>query len=160
MSLSENQPEEVVLSWEQIHQDCDALAEKLAGRTWRGIIAVTRGGLAPVALLSRALDNKMIETLCMASYDHQDRDKLTVLKTVENIGDGAGWLVVDDLADTGATFAAVREMLPRAHIACPYVKPAGAPQVDTYLRAYEEQVWLNFPWEMRAGFTQDRFETY
>ncbi|MCB9988253.1 MAG: xanthine phosphoribosyltransferase [Rhodospirillales bacterium] len=156
----EIQPEEVVLEWAEIHKDCDALAAKLNDREWHGIIAITRGGLAPVSLMARALDNKMIETLCMASYDHQDQEKLEVLKAVEHIGDGEGWLVVDDLSDTGKTFEEVRKMLPAAHYACLYVKPMGQPHADTYIRAYEQHVWINFPWELKAGFSADHFEPY
>lgn len=156
----EIQPEEIVLDWETVHKDCDALAAKLMAREWKGIIAVTRGGLAPVALLSRALDNKMIETLCLSSYDHQDQAKLEVLKDVEHIGDGEGWLVVDDLADTGKTFDVVKEMLPDAHIACLYVKPQGKTHVNTYIRDYGQHVWINFPWELQAGFTDEHYEAY
>ncbi len=154
------QPEELVLDWETTHKDCDILAEKLAGREWKGIIAVTRGGLAPAALISRALDNKMIETLCMASYDHQDQEKLEVLKAVEHIGEGEDWLVIDDLADTGNTFKEVRKMLPAAHFACLYVKPMGAPTADTYVRTYDQHIWVNFPWELKAGFTAEHYEEY
>jgi xanthine phosphoribosyltransferase len=62
-------------------------------------------------------------------------------------GDGTGCLVVDDLADTGNTIRAVREMLPKAHVATVYAKPEGAPMVDTMAVAVEQSVWLVFPWD-------------
>ena len=154
------QPEEIVLGWDTVHKDCDALAEKLAGRTWDGIIAVARGGLVPAALIARALDNKLIETLCVASYDHQDQKKLEILKTVDHIGSGKNWLVIDDLTDTGATFEAIRKMLPDAHCAALYVKPQGAPHVNTFIRDYHQHVWINFPWELQAGFSAGHYEEY
>ncbi len=40
---------------------------------------------------------------------------------------GGGWLIVDDLVDTGVTARAVRAMLPEAHFATVYAKPAGRP---------------------------------
>ena len=39
---------------------------------------------------------------------------------------GAGVLIIDDLVDTGATARVVREILPKAHFATVYAKPAGA----------------------------------
>ena len=54
-----------------------------------------------------------------------------VLKAIE--GDGDGWLVVDDLVDTGNTATIIRNMLPKAHFATLYSKPAGKPLVDTFI---------------------------
>ena len=44
-----------------------------------------------------------------------------------------GLLVVDDLADTGATVKLVRAVLPKAHVATVYAKPLGRPFVDSYI---------------------------
>jgi xanthine phosphoribosyltransferase len=38
-------------------------------------------------------------------------------------------------------------MLPAAHYATLYVKPAGRPFVDTYLREVAQDVWIDFPWD-------------
>jgi xanthine phosphoribosyltransferase len=39
------------------------------------------------------------------------------------VGDGGGWLVVDDLVDTGRTAKVLRKLMPKAHFAAIYVKP-------------------------------------
>ena len=59
------------------------------------------------------------------------RARCTILKPIA--GDGAGYLIIDDLVDTGDTARAVREMLPKAHFATVYAKPAGRP-TGRYLR--------------------------
>ena len=48
---------------------------------------------------------------------------MKVLKGVA--GDGDGYLLIDDLVDTGRTAQAVRRLLPKAYFATLYAKPAG-----------------------------------
>ena len=59
-----------------------------------------------------------------------------------------GWLIIDDLVDTGDTARAVRKMLPKAHFATVYAKPAGRPLVDTYITEVSQDTWIFFPWDM------------
>lgn len=135
------------LSWEDIHVDARALAAQLKARgTFLGIIAVARGGLVPAAILARELGLRHVDTVCIASYGDGVREQsMAVIKRVE--GSGAGWLVVDDLVDTGATARMVRAMLPAAHYATLYAKPAGRPLVDSFVSAFDQDVWLVFPWD-------------
>ncbi|MGQ7114941.1 phosphoribosyltransferase family protein, partial [Escherichia sp. TWPC-MK] len=65
---------------------------------WKGIIAVSRGGLVPGALLARELGIRHVDTVCISSYDHDNQRELKVLKRAE--GDGEGFIVIDDLVDT------------------------------------------------------------
>lgn len=120
----------VVTDMLQIH------ARKLATRLlpveqWKGIIAVSRGGLVPGALLARELGIRHVDTVCISSYDHDNQRELTVLKRAE--GDGEGFIVIDDLVDTGGTAVAIREMYPKAHFVTIFAKPAGRPLVDDYV---------------------------
>ena len=42
------------VSWDQLHRDCKALAWRLLERgPWRGVVAITRGGLIPAAVVAR-----------------------------------------------------------------------------------------------------------
>ena len=136
-------------SWHETHRAAIDLAARLGGvGRFRGIVAISRGGLVPAAIVARALGIRMIETLCIASYDGAAKGPLEVLKPApEEVGDGAGWLLVDDVADSGSTAEAARRMLPGAHYATLYVKPAGRPFVDTFIREVEQDVWIDFPWD-------------
>ena len=61
--------------------------------------------------------------------------------------DGDGWLIIDDLVDTGKTAKAVRELLPKAHFATVYAKPAGRPLVDSFITEVSQDTWILFPWD-------------
>jgi adenine/guanine phosphoribosyltransferase-like PRPP-binding protein len=108
---------------------------------------VTRGGLVPAAIVARELDIRLIDTICVTSYGDADRapGSMRVLKRIS--GDGSGLLIVDDLVDTGETARVVREMLPKAHFATVYAKPAGRPLVDTFVTEVSQDTWIVFPWE-------------
>ncbi len=141
------------VSWDQLHRDAKALAWRLTEEgPWRGVVAVTRGGLVPAAIVARELDLRLVDTVCIFSYEHQDQGRPQVLKSVG--GDGEGTLIVDDLVDTGRTAAVVREMLPKAHFATVYAKPAGRPLVDTFITEVSQDTWIYFPWDMELQFVQ------
>jgi xanthine phosphoribosyltransferase len=143
----------LALSWEELQRDAKALARRLLDfGPWKGIVAVTRGGLAPAAIVARALDIRLIETVCVIGYDPDDYNprqasEITVLKAPAQVGDGDGWLVVDDLVDTGRTVAVLRQLMPRAHFAAIYTKPLGRPMVDTHVTEVSQDTWIYFPWE-------------
>lgn len=134
------------LSWEDVHRDTRILAGMLAELPpFQGIVAVTRGGLVPAAILSRELDIHLVETVCVSTYDDRDIRDPQVIKALA--GDGAGWLVVDDLVDTGATLQVLRTMLPQAHFATVYAKPLGQPLVDSFATVFAQSTWIAFPWD-------------
>jgi len=80
----------------------------------------------------------------------QEQGNVNVLKGVS--GDGTGYLLIDDLVDTGRTAQAVRQLLPRAHFACLYAKPAGRPIVDTFVKEFKQTKWIHFPWDIEYKF--------
>jgi xanthine phosphoribosyltransferase len=134
------------VSWEELHRHARALAWRLLDLgPFTGIIAITRGGLVPAAIVARELDIRLVDTVCIASYDDRRQGELRVLKGLP--GDGAGWLIIDDLVDSGATARAVRGMLPKAHFATIYAKPAGRALVDTFVTEVSQDTWILFPWE-------------
>jgi xanthine phosphoribosyltransferase len=146
------------VSWDQFHRDARALAWRLASAgPFNAIVAITRGGLVPAAIVARELEVRVIETVCVASYhDYKTQGGLEVLKAiapeVAKLNEGAKILIVDDLVDTGATAKIVREMLPRAHFATVYAKPLGRPMVDTFITEVSQDTWIYFPWDMGLAF--------
>jgi xanthine phosphoribosyltransferase len=154
------QPEKAFpVSWDQFHRDARALVWRLAAAgPFQAIVCVTRGGLVPAAIIARELEIRLIETVCVASYQHVTQGELKVLKDVaKNIvtiggGRGKGVLIVDDLVDTGKTARVVRELLPEAHFATVYAKPMGRPMVDTYITEVSQDTWIYFPWDTGLAF--------
>jgi xanthine phosphoribosyltransferase len=149
---------EIVISWAELHRDTRYLCEVLHRKgPWKGIIAITRGGLVPAALVARELDIRLVDTICVTSYDASEVGKaatvqgdVKVLKGVT--GDGDGYLLIDDLVDTGRTAQAVRRLLPKAHFATIYAKPSGAPIVDTFVKEFKQEKWIHFPWDIEYKF--------
>ena len=147
------------VSWDQFHRDCRALTWRLNEvGPFHAIIAITRGGLVPAAIVARELGIRIIDTVCIASYDHTSQGDLQVLKGVSadvaklGGGTGKGLLIVDDLVDTGATGRMVRQMLPDAHFATVYAKPMGRPLVDTFITEVSQDTWILFPWDTEPQF--------
>ena len=147
------------VSWDQFHRDARALAWRLNGAgPFDAIVTVTRGGLVPAAIVARELDVRVIETICIASYDHTRQGELKVLKGVAaevvraSDGGGKGVLIVDDLVDTGKTARVVRDLLPNAHFATVYAKPMGRPLVDTFVTEVSQDTWIFFPWDTGLAF--------
>jgi xanthine phosphoribosyltransferase len=160
--------DDIVISWAELHRDTRYLSSVLHELgAWKGIIAITRGGMVPAALIARELDIRLIDTVCITSYGtgevsgaEQAQGSLKILKSVS--GDGDGFLLVDDLVDTGKTAQAVRAMLPKAHFATLYAKPAGRPIVDTFVKEFKQNKWIYFPWDIDYQFStpiKDRSKT-
>jgi xanthine phosphoribosyltransferase len=146
------------VGWEELHRHSKALAWRLLELgPWRGIVAVTRGGLVPAAIVARELDVRVIETICVTSYDYTRQGDLRILKGVADDilrmnGTGRGVLIVDDLVDTGKTAKVVRDLLPNAHFATVYAKPMGRPLVDTFVTEVSQDTWIFFPWDTGLAF--------
>ena len=150
--------DEIIISWVELHRDSRYLSQVLHQKgPWKGIIAVTRGGLVPAALVARELGIHLVDTICVTSYDAgapggaaQLQGRVEVLKGVN--GDGAGYLLIDDLVDTGRTAQVVRQLLPQAHFAALYAKPAGRQFVDTFVKEFKQGKWIHFPWDIEYKF--------
>ena len=89
-------PKKFYVSWDNLQREARRLARRqLPVSQWKGIIAVSRGGLVPAALMARELGIRNVETLCISSYDHDSQRELVVVKAATTAGDGEGWLVVE-----------------------------------------------------------------
>lgn len=159
--MENNRPyrDEVIISWTELQRDARFIANQLISlKKWKGIIAITKGGLIPAALIARELNIKLIDTVCVASYhsettggvDHH-QEGIEVFKMVE--GDGEGFLLVDDLVDTGKTAEFIRKKLPKAYFCTLYAKPLGKHLVDTYVKEFRQSQWIFFPWDIEYQFS-------
>lgn len=149
------------VSWDQLHRDARALSWRLDGKgpiegSWKAIVAITRGGLVPAAIVARELNIRVIDTISVKGYNHQTQHPPVVIKAPQNdlMGDGEGILVVDDLVDSGRTLELVRHLYPKAHFATVYAKPRGRVQVDTFITEVSQDTWIFFPWDMALQYVQ------
>ena len=81
---------------------------------FQGIVAISRGGLIPAAIIARELDLRLVESVCVVTYQDEQRGEPVVTKPPAAAGDGAGFLIVDDLVDSGTTARVVRALLPKS----------------------------------------------
>ncbi|MGB3279786.1 MAG: xanthine phosphoribosyltransferase [Pseudorhodobacter sp.] len=149
------------ISWDQIHRDARALAWRLDGKgpndgAWKAVVGITRGGLVPAMIVARELDIRVVDTISVKSYNHQQQSEARVIKApqAEVMGDGTGILIVDDLVDTGKTLEIVRALYPKAHFATVYAKPLGRPMVETFITEVSQDTWIFFPWDMALQYVQ------
>ena len=126
---------------------------------FKGIIAIARGGLIPAALVARELEIRLLDTICASSYEAASDDgqgaqimrtEVKILKGVEH--DGEGYLLIDDLVDTGATARMIRKLLPKAFFATLYAKPMGREVVDLCVKEFRQDKWVYFPWDIDYTF--------
>src|SRR5262249_2395634 len=102
--LEQAQPQKAFpVSWDQFHRDARALAWRPAGPgPFEACGCITRGARVPAAIVARELGIRLIETVCVSSYNHITQGELKVLKDVARSivgiggGRGKGVLIVDD----------------------------------------------------------------
>ena len=138
------------VKWDDFYRDARALGWRLKNAApWKGIIAITRGGLVPSDIIARELGIRLIDTLCVSSYGDEDetQTEAQVLKSPVLQNEGENWLILDDLSDTGTTAQIARKLFPKAHIAAIYAKPMGKDSLDTYITEVSQDTWIVFPWE-------------
>jgi len=146
----------VYISWDELHRDTRLLCRELLrlGRAWKRLVAVTRGGLIPAAIVARELDLRLVETICVVTYrgaEAQEQGEAEVLHRPD--GDGTDTLLIDDLVDTGRTARAIRAALPKATFATVYAKPEGRLETDICIREVPQTTWIRFPWDTELHFS-------
>jgi xanthine phosphoribosyltransferase len=146
------------VTWDQLHRDARLLAAELMPLgPFKGIVAITRGGLIPAAIIGRELDCRLIESISVVSYDvagegEETQSEPRVVKSPDAAGDGDGFLIIDDLVDSGVTAQLVRRLLPKAYFACLYAKPSGRPSTDKFVVEVPQDTWILFPWDTAPLF--------
>lgn len=151
MSLTTNKM--FYVSWEAFHRATKELARQLLGQNFTAIVAVSRGGLVPAAIIARELNIRVLDSICVASYQHDKQGSLSVLKDAA-LADSEQLLIVDDLVDTGETAKALRERFPKARFVTVYAKPQGKPLVDNYVTDIEQDTWIQLPWDMELAYSK------
>lgn len=141
------------VTWDEMHRQSKLLARRLLEKgPWKGVAAVTRGGLMPACVVARELNIRLVETISVVSYEHKEQGDIKLLKNLEAMGDGSGWLIVDDLVDTGNTFRFLRTQLPKAYYAAVYAKPQGLASADITMAEVSQDTWIHPPWDMESQY--------
>jgi xanthine phosphoribosyltransferase len=153
--------EKYIVTWDMLQIYTRKLANRLLKKihTFNGIIAVSRGGLVPSALLARELDVRHVDTVCIASYNYDCLKKnRKIIKKSE--GNGEKIIVIDDLVDTGGTAKIIRNLYPKAYFVTIFAKPMGRLLVDDYIIDIPQNVWIEQPWDMSISYIAPLIQHY
>ncbi|QCI23796.1 xanthine phosphoribosyltransferase [Buchnera aphidicola (Macrosiphoniella sanborni)] len=145
--------EKYIVTWDMLQIYTRKLAIRLLEKInfYNGIIAVSRGGLVPSALLARELGIRYVDTVCVESYNHNClKKKRKIIKQAE--GNGEKIIVIDDLADTGGTAKIIRNLYPKAYFVTIFAKPMGRLLVDDYIIDIPQNIWIEQPWDMSISY--------
>ena len=117
------------------------------------LVGISRGGLVFCRMLSDLLDIKDIRILKCEYYTDVGETSKRPLISQELQGElkGRNVLVVDDVADSGKSLAAIMDYLKRKNpsrirVVTIYVKPKSSQIPDYFARRTTS--WIIFPWEL------------
>ncbi len=145
----------VFISWGEFTEDVKELAkifeEKEKIEEYYGIITVARGGLVPCGLFAYHTGINKIITENVSYYSENDEklEKPIVddLFSVSNEVANQRWIILDDLADTGATLKFLKNKYPNSISITPYVKTLSKPFINHFVKEYSNDVWIVLPWD-------------
>ncbi|WAI12008.1 MAG: xanthine phosphoribosyltransferase [Buchnera aphidicola (Macrosiphum albifrons)] len=153
--------EKYIVTWDMLQIHTRKLANRLLKNihSWNGIIAVSRGGLVPSALLARELGVRCVDTVCIESYNYDClKQNRKIIKKAE--GDGEQIIVIDDLVDTGGTAKIIRNLYPKAYFVTIFAKPMGRLLVDDYIIDIPQNIWIEQPWDMSISYIPPIIQNY
>tara|TARA_R100001015_G_C4599934_1_gene154939 strand:- start:11 stop:499 length:489 start_codon:yes stop_codon:yes gene_type:complete len=159
--------EKIILTWEDIKQDCKTLADSLLKENITCIIGIANGGMIPATLLAKHLKVDKLLSANLKSYvDDKPRDgvhsetdivKLITFPDFGTLKDEEKILIVDDLADTGMTLRKVKQIdnivtweRPEQNqwvYSTLYYKPKSTFTPHYTVRDFNNDEWIVFPWE-------------
>ena len=150
--------ERELMTWADLGIGSRELAAQVAADGYQPslILGIARGGLLTAGALSYALDVKNAFTMNVEFYTGVD-ERLPVPMLLPPVPDlvhlqDQRVLIADDVADTGATLALVKEFLAgkvrEARVAVLYEKPRTVVHAEYVWRRTER--WIDFPWSAEA----------
>lgn len=146
----------IILGWNDITHLAGKLIAQLNREDYDAMLAVTRGGMIPAALLSEAMDLRNVMTAAVMFYQGQHQ-ALEEPHFLQFPGDalllGKRVLIVDDVWDSGKTAMAVRERVTQAGgvptVAVLHYKPKFSkfPEEAPDFFGEETDAWIVYPWD-------------
>jgi len=146
-------PERISLTWEQVNKDCKELANLIG--PCDAIAAIGRGGLVPGTIISYIYDIPVVN-FTIKSYSEFTAGEL-------EFGQIPGFkfnsefrekrvVVIDDLSDKGKTLLAAKDYFESCEFtnfkfATLYIKKSTQFIPNFHIKEFDDNVWLDFPWE-------------
>jgi len=138
-------------AYENFKNDTKELIEMVDEFNPQTIVGIARGGLTLAHCMAEGLDIREVQTLRTELYDATcKRDELSIFNTCK-FGDVKRVIVVDDIADSGETFAAIMKHLRDKYSdiefksAALFYKKTSIYEPDFWVNEANE--WIDFFWE-------------
>ena len=144
----------IVLTWDEVHALAGQCADEVSGRTFKPdcVIGITMGGVIPAAMIAEQFKTRNFITISAESYHNKEQGelKITYLPTIDLAGKKI--LLVDEIADSGATMKKIVEILQKEYKPKEIVTVALVVNSDNCtfrpdVFATEVREWVHFPWE-------------
>lgn len=152
------------VSWPEAIEMSEALGRRIleSGFKPEVILAISRGGLVPARIISDVLDVDNIVTVAVKYWAVAERraERPILYHGVEpSVIGGRKVLVVDEVADTGATLKLIADLLnvmgvAEAKTAVLHVKSTSGFTPDFYAERVAEWVWISYPWSRWEDFRE------
>ncbi len=147
--------DKVFISWSEFIEDVAELVtvfkEKENIKDYYGIVTVARGGLLPCGLFSYQTGINRIITENISYYSKDDiKREEPVIEDLFKVGSelvNKRWVIIDDLADTGATLKFLKNKYPNSIVITPYIKSLSKSFIDHFVKEYSNDVWIVLPWD-------------
>ena len=162
-----NDPARELMTWEDLGAGARELAELVHADGYRPdiVLAIARGGLLVGGAIGYALGVKNTFTMNVEFYTGVDErlEMPMLLPPVPDLVDFAEQkvLIADDVADTGATLALVKDFcegkVGEVRCAVLYEKPRSTVASEYVWRRTDR--WIVFPWSARAPVGEELVET-
>jgi len=129
-----------------------ALRFKLNSRDFTHVIGIARGGLVPATIMSHMFDADLL-TYNVKSYKGKRQGEFKIIQDIDldALPDNSKVLVIDDICDSGKTFAKVKELIGNkfefVRYAALFTKKSSKGVLDHYGVEVKDDNWLVFPWE-------------
>ncbi len=153
-STSESTNKFLYISWKEVYSACLKIFSEIMRDQLKinCIIAISRGGMIPAAILANCLGVRKVIIVNVKLYEEigiKGRLEIDRSLDLENI-DASTVLIVDDIVDTGETMEKVKEYVAnyvqKIYTAALFVKEWSRVKPDYYV--YETTRWVIFPWEI------------
>jgi hypoxanthine phosphoribosyltransferase len=148
----------VYLTWNDVDKLVSSLTPRLMGYTYDVILAITRGGIIPGAIIAERLG---ISQVLVASVDFfEDEDiywPVFMQFPADSVLRGKTILMVDDIWDRGKQVVNVTERVAqaggRSYSVVLHYKPHRSifPDKSPDFFAVETKDWIIYPWEVERG---------
>lgn len=136
----------LLYTWEEFAADVEKIANaiKETGREFSNIYGIPRGGLPLAVCLSHRLNIPLREHVPLADLDFilSELDQSKKESVIEDYV--KQFLIVDDIADTGATLKKYQDN--GFFIATLFKHDQSVVEPDVWMRKKEDR-WIVFPWE-------------